>query len=64
MDGGGIQRIVAALDAQETGTLFEGLWAEARDLEQLLTIAERTLFIAMRHYVLCQGLAQPRDSGQ
>ena len=32
MDGGGVERVLAAADAQEAGGLFEGLGADARDL--------------------------------
>ena len=35
MDGGGIQRVLAVHDAQETRSLLEGFFAEARNLAQL-----------------------------
>jgi hypothetical protein len=46
VDGGGIERVLAAADAEEAGGLFEGFFAEARDFLQLLAGNEGAVFIA------------------
>ena len=51
---GGIERVLAALDAQEAGTLLECLGAKPRHLHERLTRAERPVLVAMQHDVLRQ----------
>ena len=46
VDGGGIERVLAAADAEEAGGLLEGFFAEARDFLQLLARGEGAVFVA------------------
>ncbi|KAG0736663.1 hypothetical protein G6F24_018254 [Rhizopus arrhizus] len=48
----GIQRLVAIGDAQEAGALLEGLFAQARDLQQVLAALERAVVVPMADDVL------------
>ncbi|MNC85064.1 hypothetical protein D3C83_06390 [compost metagenome] len=62
MDGGRIERVVAADDAQEAGRLLERPLAEPRDVENLPAVAEGAVLVAERDDVLGQRAAQARDA--
>ena len=54
MDGGGIQRVVAALDAQKARRLLEGLGAQARHVQQCLAVGEGAVLVTVADDVLSQ----------
>ncbi len=56
MHGGGVERVVAALDAQEAGALLEGLRAEAGHLLEGRAGPERAVLVAVADDVLGQPL--------
>ncbi len=60
----GVERVVAARDAQEARALLEGARAEARHLAQRLARAERPVLVAVRHDGLRQRAAEARDAAQ
>ncbi len=62
--GGGVEWVVAVHDAQESGGLFEGLGAEAGDLEQRLAVFEDAVLVAVFNDVLRQGGVQTGDVGE
>ena len=60
----GIQRVIAAHDAQKARCLLKGFLAQAADLEQLPTIAERAIVVAIVDDVLGDARVQAGDAGQ
>ena len=64
VDPGGVQRIVAADDFQESRRLNEGRFAESRHLLELVAAAERAMLLAVFVQSPCGQLVQPRDVAQ
>ena len=60
----GIQRVVAVHHPQEARGLLKGLFTEAANLEQLATVAEGTVTIAVIDDVLGDARVQAGDPGQ
>ena len=54
VDGGSIQRVVAALDAQEACRLLEGLGTQARHVQQRLAVGEGAVLVSVSDDVLGQ----------
>ncbi|ESU47082.1 putative transcriptional accessory protein [Streptomyces sp. HCCB10043] len=61
---GAVQRVVAAPDPQEARALLVRLRAEARHVLERLAGAERAVGVPVRHDVLRQPRADPRDPGK
>ena len=59
-----VERVVAARDAQETGTLLKGFLPEARHVEQLATIGKRAVLRSVVHNIFCQNRPKPRHVGK
>ena len=64
MDGGHVERVLAAADAQEAGGLFEGLGAEARHGHQLHARAEAAVLVAVLDDLLRGALGDAGDVAQ
>ena len=64
MNGGGVQRVVAVVDAQESGALLEGFGTQAADFQQLLTVLELAVFITPGDDVLRHHPRQARHAGK
>ena len=64
MHAGGVERILAALDAQEAGALLERLRAEPRHFLQRLARLERAVGVAVLHDALRQPRADARHPRQ
>ena len=45
VNGGGIQRVIAVVDAQEARALLKGFWPQTAHLQQLLTVLELAVLI-------------------
>jgi hypothetical protein len=60
--GGGIERVVAAVDAQEAGRLLEGLVAQTRHILQLLARLEGAVLVAMSDDVVGKRRRQAGDA--
>ena len=54
-----VQRVAAAPNAQEAGALFECLGPESAHFQQLLTMLESAVLVAVGDDVLGQGLERP-----
>ena len=64
VDGGRIERVRAAADAEEAGGLFEGFFAEARDFLELLAGLERAVFVAPGDDVFGERRVESGDVGE
>ena len=64
VDGGGVQRVFAAGDAQEAGALLIGLFAELGDLEELRTSGEAAVFLPVGHDIFGDGGIDAGDMPQ
>ena len=64
MDGGGIQRVFAAGNAQEAGALLIGFFAKLRHLKQLRTGGEAAVFLPVGHNVFGDGGIDAGDMPQ
>jgi hypothetical protein len=62
VDGRRVERIVTVHDAQETSRLLKRPIANARHLQQLAAIAERTVRIPKRHDIPGERFGQSRDA--
>ena len=60
MDGRVVQRILGSGDAEESGTLFEGLGTHARHFHQLLAGSEGSVLRPIIHNVLGKGRTEAR----
>ena len=59
-----VERVVAARDAQETGTLLKGFLAEARHVEQLAAVGKRAVLRSVVHNIFCQNRPKSRHIGE
>ena len=64
VNGGGIQWVIAMVDAQEACALFKGFWPQTADFQQLLTVLELTVLIAPGDDVLRHHACQAGHAGQ
>ncbi len=64
VNGGIVQRLVAAANAEEPGRLLKGFLAELRDFRQLLAIRKTTVAVAIVDDILRQLGTDPRDVRQ
>ena len=64
VDGTGIQRLFAAVDAQEAGGLLISFIAEARHFQQFAAAVERAVFIAVGNDVLRQRAVEAGNTRQ
>ena len=64
VDGGGVQTVLRLRQAQESGTLFKGLGAEALHLFQLGAGGEGALLLPAGHDVFGGGFGDARHTGQ
>jgi len=64
VDGGGVERVGGAADAEESGGLFEGFFAEARDFLELVAGLERAVFVAEGDDVFGEGGVESGDVGE
>ena len=64
MHAGGIERIIAAIDAQEAGGLLERLGPQPRHVLECVARFERTVSVAMLHDALREARTNARHARQ
>ena len=64
VDGRSIQRVVAALDAQEARRLLEGFGPQTRHVQKCLAVGEGAVLVTMTDDVLGQRRPQTRNAGE
>ena len=56
VDGAGVQRFAAAVDAQESGGLLVGFFTETRHFQEGFAVVKRAVLVAPGDDVLCECL--------
>ena len=62
--GGGVERVAAVHNTQETGRLFEGFGPQSWHLGQFLTAGKGAVFVTKGDNIVSQGTVQTRDAAQ
>ena len=64
VNGRGIQRVIAVIDAQEARALLKCFWPQTAHLQQLLAVLELTVLITPGDDILRHHTGQARHAGQ
>ena len=63
MDCGRVERVAAAGDAEEPGTLFEGLWSQAGHVFQAGPVGEHPIGVPVGDNVVGDGVGDASNPG-